>query len=59
MSRPEKSFEFMMVLTRLKVTYPVKDGDQSIDFTDLDITAIALQKHFLITIIFINISIHN
>jgi hypothetical protein len=57
MSRPEKSFEFMMVLTRLKVTYPVKDGDQSIDFTDLDITAIASQKHFLITIIFINILI--
>jgi hypothetical protein len=34
------------VLTRLKATYPVKDGDQSIDFTDLDITAIASQNHF-------------
>jgi len=35
--------KWQIVLTRLKVTYPVKDGDQSIDFTDLDITAIALQ----------------
>ena len=35
----------------MKATYPVKDrtnslGDQSIDFTDLDITVIALQNHF-------------
>lgn len=38
--------KWQIVLTRLKATYPVKDGDQSIDFTDLDITAIALQNHF-------------
>ena len=38
--------KWQIVLTRLKATYPVKDGDQSIDFTDLDITALALQNHF-------------
>ena len=38
--------KWQIVLTRLKATYPVKDGDQSIDFTDLDISAIALQNHF-------------
>ena len=38
--------KWQIVLTRLKATYPVKDGDQSIDFTDLVITAIALQNHF-------------
>jgi hypothetical protein len=41
--------KWQIVLTRLKATYPVKDGDQSIDLTDLDITAIALQNHFKVS----------
>jgi hypothetical protein len=35
--------KYRIVLNRLKTSYPVKDGDQSVDFTDLVINLFILQ----------------